>query len=111
MIFKYLFYKFYKFQCKIGDGMTLGFDTIGMMVLPLLLYIGSGIMLYEYFFSEIGSPFSRGTARILGVSLLVGLYVFFYFYLIYKKNLSEIMKEYEKRFEHITSFWAILLSY
>ena len=105
--FKYLFYKFYKFQLRVGSFIFPEIDAIGMILFSTSMYLFGVMFTCCFLFPNIKLPdrdvFVPG---ILVFSL--GFYIVLYCIFIRKRKYKKILKECEVLYKNSSSIWAIL---
>ncbi len=106
-MFKYLFYRSYRFQQKIGHKDDPAFFAALFIALSVIIYSVDIFMIVDILFG-INFPF-LGNAFISG-GIGVTIVLFFYFYFVYKDRYLKVIEKYktEDRLKYIKgTFFAL----
>jgi hypothetical protein len=101
---KFLYYKYYKFQLKVGNEDIAPFSAVLIIAFTLMLYYFDFLFFYIVIFPE--SNIYNGITESLTVLAL--LIICFYFLLYHKGKYKRIIKSMEKEYGSKKSFLHIL---
>lgn len=101
-----LYYRYYRFQVKIGNADVAPFSTILIIAFITMLY-------YFDFFIVLSVLFPNKSPDLswkFNLILLLFLIVFLYFILVHKGKYKEILKEHEKSKPNKGKWFAVLFA-
>lgn len=101
---KFLYYKYYKFQVRVGNADIAPFSAVLIIAFTLMLYYFDFLFLFIIIYPK----FHFNNGIIESLSILALLIICFYFLLYHKGKYKRIIKSMEKEYGSKKSFLHIL---
>jgi len=102
--FNYLFYKYYWFQVRVGNGDIAPFFSTLILTFISFLYLSIILMIFIFFIIP------KSGVNInpkMGVVIIIILFIIFYFLFLSKSKYKDIIEK--EKFKNKSNFWAIFL--
>lgn len=107
-LLEYLFFKYYNFQVRVGNGGIAPMMAVLFICLIIEFYYLSIIAFSSYFFSFERPLFFTNKSSL--VLVYVVSFIVFYFLFLYKEKYKRIMKAHEAEWKDKKNLWAVLFA-